>query len=68
MTDVDPGRGEDQWLRSSRTSSSGNCVEVNFSHDVVAVRDSKHPEPILHLARAQWLVFLDAVKRGEFDR
>jgi hypothetical protein len=35
----------------------------------VAVRDSKNPDgPILKYTDAEWLVFLNGVKNGEFDR
>lgn len=32
-----------QWLRSSYSSNSGNCVEVAVTESVVGVRDSKDP-------------------------
>jgi hypothetical protein len=66
MTDIDRERGA-QWRRSSRTNGAGNCVEVDFG-EVVAVRDSKHPDAELHVSRAEWTDFVEAVKRGEFDR
>jgi hypothetical protein len=42
-------------------------VEVAI-RDMVSVRDSKHPDPILRFSRVQWGVLLEAAKRGEFDR
>ncbi len=67
MTDIAPERGSGRWQRSARSGAASNCVEVDVG-DVVAVRDSKHPESVLHLAPEVWADFLDAVKRGEFDR
>ncbi len=66
MTDIDR-ESSAQWRRSSRTNGQGNCVEVDLG-DVVTVRDSKHPESRLYLAAAVWTDFVEAVKRGEFDR
>jgi len=34
----------------------------------VELRDSKHPDVVLVITRAEWRAFLDAVKRGELDR
>ncbi|MCA2214123.1 DUF397 domain-containing protein [Jidongwangia harbinensis] len=59
-----------QWRTSTRSGSSGNCVEVADNLlDVVAVRDSKDPEgQILVFTTAQWRAFLGGVAAGEFDR
>jgi Domain of unknown function (DUF397) len=32
------------WRKSSRSASSGECVEVAFTQGRVGVRDSKHPD------------------------
>ncbi|WP_424185914.1 DUF397 domain-containing protein [Actinokineospora sp. G85] len=39
-----------EWRKSSRTGSTGNCVELR--QDLAAVRDSKHPTVTLPLTRA----------------
>jgi hypothetical protein len=67
------------WRTSTRSQTS-NCVEVaplcgrTTSHcapaavAAVAVRDSKDRRgPVLVFARRQWLTFLTATKKGEFD-
>jgi hypothetical protein len=58
-----------EWRKSSRSASSGNCVEVAANvPGVVAVRDSKDPGgPKLTFAPAGWDAFTAAVRDGEFD-
>jgi hypothetical protein len=57
------------WYKSSRSGGNGgNCVEVANLDDAVAVRDSKHPDNgVLVFAKADWTVFVDAVRAGEYD-
>jgi hypothetical protein len=46
------------WRTSSYSSNQGNCVQVAFG-DLVAVRDSKHPEgPVLAFPASSWAVFV----------
>lgn len=50
---------EARWFKSSRSKADGNCVEVAFLQDGVAVRDSKSPQtPPLLLTPTQWDTFL----------
>ena len=58
-----------EWRKSSRTVSSGNCVEVAANvRGVVAVRDSKDPDgPKLTFAPAEWDAFTAGVRDGQFD-
>ena len=55
------------WVKSSRSGTNGNCVEVAFlGEDRVALRDSKDPEgPVLRFNRGEWLAFVDGVVDGE---
>ncbi|WP_374706958.1 DUF397 domain-containing protein [Catellatospora sp. TT07R-123] len=57
------------WAESSRSDAGdGQCVEVLFGAETVAVRDSKNPDgPILAFSRESWQSFLDAVKLGDLD-
>ncbi len=68
MAGVSSERGEGHWRRSSYSNAAGNCVEVRHVGDLVELRDSKHPDVVLVITRAEWRAFLDAVKRGELDR
>lgn len=55
-----------RWSKSRRSSAQGNCVEVAFVGDVVAVRDSKDPAgPALVFTRAEWAAFTGGVRDGE---
>jgi Domain of unknown function (DUF397) len=57
------------WRKSTYSAGNGACVEIAEGPDGVAVRDSKHPDgPMIEVTRAEWRAFVDAVKRGEFDR
>ncbi|MEV4624896.1 DUF397 domain-containing protein [Micromonospora sp. NPDC049523] len=58
------------WRKSTRSGSSGDCVEVADNlPKVVRVRDSKRPRgPILAFDRAVWRSFVGSVKSGTFER
>jgi hypothetical protein len=54
---------EARWRKSSRSASSGACVELARTEAVFGVRDSKNADgPVLVLTARQGLVFLDAVR------
>lgn len=56
------------WRKSTRSVSSGDCVEIAVTDQVVGMRDSRRREGgELRLTRAQWQDFMDAVVDGEFD-
>jgi hypothetical protein len=43
-------------------------VEVAALPGATAIRDSSAPDgPVLVYTRTEWLAFIEAVKRGEFD-
>lgn len=53
------------WRKSSLSGGNGDCVEVAALGNVVAVRDSKHPEgPKLIFTRATWSAFVTDLKNG----
>jgi hypothetical protein len=54
--------------RKSTYSGSGNCVEVAFVDDVIAVRSSKNLSgPVIFFAEAEWQAFRAGVREGDFD-
>lgn len=51
-----------KWRKSTRSSGTGQCVEVAFTGGIVAVRDSKDPAgPALTFEASQWRAFVCAV-------
>ncbi|MEU5845467.1 DUF397 domain-containing protein [Saccharopolyspora shandongensis] len=57
-----------RWRKSSRSSMQGNCVEVAFSAEAVAARDSKDPDGgALFFGAATWSSFIDDLRAGRFD-
>ena len=57
------------WRKSSRSASSGQCVEIAEVPGWVGVRDSKlgTDSPILAFTRAEWKAFSLGMRDGEFD-
>ncbi|PXY28058.1 DUF397 domain-containing protein [Prauserella muralis] len=56
------------WRKSSYSGGGNDCVEVAFTLDGTAVRDSKNPAAgALRLGSAQWDALLAAARTGELD-
>jgi Domain of unknown function (DUF397) len=52
-----------QWRKSTRSMSNGECIEVGLADGDIAVRDSKAPAGSVLLYRVpQWRDFLAAAK------
>jgi hypothetical protein len=50
------------WRKSSYSGDTGNCVEVAWPEQDVAVRDSKQPTgPTLAFPTSTWRTFLNHV-------
>ena len=64
-----PGSGPD-WIKSSLSYASGNCVEVaSLPGGEIVVRNSRFSAgPILRFTPDEWHAFLGGVRNGEFDR
>jgi uncharacterized protein DUF397 len=58
-----------KWFKSSRSSGTGQCVEVAFVEEGVALRDTKDRSKPPHLfTNGEWAAFIEGAKDGEFDR
>jgi hypothetical protein len=57
------------WIKSSRSGSTGECVEMRQYAGAVEVRDTKDAGqgPTLRFAPAAFAALLDGARRGEFD-
>lgn len=57
-----------EWVKSGRSDSNGNCVELRDREGQVEMRDSKDPTgPILGFGYNVFTAFLDDVKAGRFE-
>lgn len=53
-----------KWRKSSRSTGSGECIEVAIAADRVLVRDSKHKAgPVLAVTPDEWRTFLASLGR-----
>ena len=60
--------GAFQIPKACSTGGVFNCVAVAITSEGVAVRDTKDPTmATLGFTVDEWSVFVDAVKKGEFD-
>lgn len=56
------------WRKSTRSGSSGACIEVATPLPVVMVRDSKDRQgPVISFSAGQWAGFVQGIKAGWFD-
>ena len=58
-----------EWVKASASGTSGQCVEQRRHDCMVEVRDTKDggTGPTLRFTPAEFAVWLDGAKRGEFD-
>ncbi|MFH8518847.1 DUF397 domain-containing protein [Streptomyces gelaticus] len=56
-----------EWFKSSHSNGNGNCVEVAYLDDAVAVRDSKEQAgPVLTCTFKGWRTFIGSVAEEAF--
>jgi Domain of unknown function (DUF397) len=67
-TDVAMTAGDGVWRKSSRCYAN-NCVEISGTGDTVRIRRTENSETVatVEFSREEWIVFADALHRGEFD-
>lgn len=56
------------WVKASKSSGSGQCVEMARTPEYVMVRHSKDPQgPVLRFTFAEFAAWLDGARKHEFD-
>ncbi|MER7672960.1 DUF397 domain-containing protein [Kitasatospora sp. NPDC096128] len=58
---------QNQWLKSSFSSSGENCVEVRRTDALLELRESDEGETILRTNPTAFAALLHGLKSGEFD-
>ena len=56
-----------RWIKAQKSIGTGACVELAIDGELIALRNSRHPEVEIRYTRAELDAFLDGAKRGEFD-
>ena len=48
--------------------ATGACVELASDEGLIALRNSRYSEVVLHFTREEIKAFVEGAARGEFDR
>ncbi|MFD4906515.1 DUF397 domain-containing protein [Kitasatospora purpeofusca] len=55
------------WQKSSISGNSNQCIEVRTAGGHIEIRESDAPESIVTTTPTKFALWLEGVKRGEFD-
>ncbi|MEU1421423.1 DUF397 domain-containing protein [Kitasatospora sp. NPDC005751] len=56
------------WQKSSASGNSNQCVEVRVTgNGLIEIRESDDPDSIVVTTPRKFALWLEGVKRGEFD-
>ncbi|MFI9331149.1 DUF397 domain-containing protein [Kitasatospora sp. NPDC052868] len=55
------------WQKSSISGNSNQCIEVRTSDGLVEIRESDAPDAVVVTTPKKFALWLEGVKRGEFD-
>lgn len=59
---------DNAWRKSTRSGSTGNCVEIAMTSHMVGIRDSKDSDgPSIAFPLTAWATFAAGVKGGKYD-
>jgi hypothetical protein len=58
-----------EFIRSSLCVNASSCIEVakDSTAKFVLLRQSDNPDMVLRVEREEWQVFVEGVKKGDFD-
>ncbi|MFI6849072.1 DUF397 domain-containing protein [Kitasatospora sp. NBC_00085] len=55
------------WQKSSMSGNSNQCIEVRTAGSLIEIRESDAPDAIVVTTPLKFALWLEGVKRGEFD-
>lgn len=55
------------WIKPAKCTDQDSCVEIAFTKELVAVRNSDVPAEIIWFTRDEWDAFLAGARLGEFN-
>ncbi len=58
---------EPHWIKARSSLSTGACVELALMGEMVALRNSRDPEVVLHFTKAEIAALIEGSRGGEFD-
>lgn len=58
---------EISWRKSSKSTDTGNCLEVAMLDGEILIRESDDPDRIIRTTRSKLRAFIDGAAAGEFD-
>ena len=56
------------WIKATQSVATGACIELAADGSLVALRNSRQPDVVLHFTREEINAFVDGAARGEFNR
>ncbi|MFJ3926185.1 DUF397 domain-containing protein [Streptomyces sp. NPDC090022] len=58
---------EIKWRKSSKSTETGNCLEVAMKGGEILIRESDDPDVIIRTTPTKLRAFIDGAAAGEFD-
>lgn len=60
--------GSNEWVKATASNTTNACVELAPHGELIALRNSREPDTILHFTKDEIQAFVSGARGGEFDR